>query len=462
MNYHLAIDIGASSGRAVLGWLENGLLQIKEVHRFSNGMVERNGNLCWDSEKLFAEIILGMKKCAEIDKIPKSVGIDTWAVDFVLLDDTEHVLGDTVAYRDKRTDGIDEIVYGFIPEEELYRQTGIQRQPFNTIFQLMSLKKEKPDLLKQAAHFLMMPDYLHYRLCGALSNEYSNATTTGLINAHTRHWDADVINRLGFPKHLFNKSTMPGTALNRLTPVIKNAAGYDCTIIAPSTHDTSSAVITVPDGVLYISSGTWSLMGVETKTPNCSPESRTANFTNEGGYDGRILYRKNIMGLWMIQRVQQELTDEYSFPTLCDMAEKADISSVVDCNDNRFLAPGNMIKEIQAACSESGQPAPQTPGELAAVVYQSLAVCYAKTAAELERQTGVRYNTIYIVGGGANADYLNRLTAQKTGKTVLAGLPEATAVGNMAVQMIADRELTDLTAARACIQQSFTIKNYGA
>lgn len=464
--YYLAIDIGASSGRHMLGYLENGQLRYEEIHRFSNGAVMKDGELCWDLEGLFAEIIEGMRRCAAIGKIPQSVGIDTWGVDFVLLDEAGEVLGNTVAYRDARTDGMDAEVYKLISEEELYARTGTQKALINSIFQLMAIKLDPRGYLQQAKQLLFIPDYLHYLLSGKTSAEYSIATTSGLVNASSKDWDDEIIERCGFPRWIFADMTRPGSALGNLSSEIQALVGFDCQVLIPASHDTASAVMAVPsqgaaDQTLYISSGTWSLMGIERMTPDCSADSRRFNFTNEGGYDYRYRYLKNIMGLWMIQSVKKELDDVYSFAELCDMAEASEIESIVDCNDQRFLAPTHMIREIQAACQEGGQPVPNSPGEQAAVVYNSLAICYRDTAIELEQMSGRHFDAIHIVGGGSNAEYLNKLTARYTGKTVYAGPSEATAVGNLIAQMIADGTLTDLDEARACVTRSHEIQRYG-
>lgn len=459
--YYLAIDIGASSGRHILAHLEDGKMKLEEVHRFPNGMVERDGQKVWDVDRLFDQIKAGMKKCGEIGKIPVSVGIDTWGVDFVLLDERGERIGNAVAYRDGRTRGMEEEVYRLIPEEELYERTGIQRQSFNTIYQLMALKKKEPRQLERAQTLLMMPDYFHYLLSGVAAAEYTNATTGQLVDPVTKNWDFELIRRLGYPERIFGKIVTPGTALGGLREEIREEIGYDCKVTVPATHDTGSAVIAVPaegDDVLYISSGTWSLMGTELERADCSPESRRRNLTNEGGYDYRFRYLKNIMGLWMIQSVREEIGAGLGFGEICDMAAQCDIPSVVDCNDDRFLAPENMTGEVQAACRESGQQVPEGIAQTACVIYNSLAKCYAETAAELSAMTGRRYERIHIVGGGANADYLNRLTARETGLCVCAGPVEATAVGNLAVQMIAAGELKGLKEARACVYRSFEIK----
>lgn len=461
--YYLAIDIGASSGRHILAHLEDGRMVLEEVHRFPNGMVEKDGENVWDVDELFKQIKLGMKKCADLGKIPVSVGVDTWGVDFVLLDENGGRIGNAVAYRDGRTKGMDDKVYELIPEDDLYARTGIQKAIFNTIYQLMALKVKKPDQLAQAKTLLMMPDYFHYLLSGVAATEYTEATTGQLISPETKDWDMELIEKLGYPKEIFQKIIMPGTVLGELTDEVRREVGYSCKVVVPATHDTGSAVIAVPtdsDDALYISSGTWSLMGTELMKANCSSESKANNLTNEGGYEGRFRYLKNIMGLWMIQSVKKEIGGSLGFGEICDMASKCDITSLVDCNDDRFLAPANMTEEVQEACRESKQQVPEGIAEVACVIYNSLAKCYAETVKQLEGITGQKYDAVHIVGGGANAEYLNRLTAKATGIPVYAGPTEATAIGNIAAQMMSAGELPGLKAARACVFASFPISEY--
>lgn len=459
-NYYLAVDIGASSGRHILGSLEHGKLVLEEVYRFPNGMKDMDGELCWDVEQLFAEILNGMKKCKEAGKIPVSMGIDTWAVDYVLLDKESHRIGNVVGYRDSRTNGMDKAVYERIPETSLYERTGIQKQIFNTIYQLMAVQKKHPEYLEQAESMLMIPDYFHYLLTGRKATEYTNATTTQLVNPDTKDWDYELIDMLGFPKRIFQQIEAPGTCLGHLTEEIREIVGYDCQVVLPATHDTSSAVMAVPareEDVIYISSGTWSLMGIERMEADCSPKSMAHNFTNEGGYQYRFRYLKNIMGLWMIQSVRRELAPQMGFGEICRLASEAQIASRIDCNKDCFLAPENMTKEVQRECRENGLQVPQGIAEVAAVVYGSLADCYAKTVREIEDITGKKYDSIYVVGGGANAEYLNELTVQATGKRIYAGPTEATAIGNLLAQMIAAKEIEDLQKARNCVFESFGI-----
>ena len=461
--YYLAIDIGASSGRHMLASVADGKMQLEEIYRFPNGMDNVNGTLCWDVKRLFTEIKNGLKKCKELGKIPVSMGIDTWAVDYVLLDKDDRILGDTVGYRDSRTDGMDQKVYEVISQSALYERTGIQKQMFNTIYQLMAVKEQHPEYMEQAESLLMIPDYFQFLLTGVKKMEYTNATSTQLIDPKTNDWDYELIEMLGYNRKMFRPVSMPGTVVGNFTKEIQEEVGFDCKVVLPATHDTGSAVLSVPtndDNAIYICSGTWSLMGIERKEADCSMASMQANFTNEGGYDHRFRFLKNIMGLWMIQSVKKEFEEDLSFAEICERASKETIDSIVDCNDDCFLAPQSMIKAVQDFCRATGQTVPQTVGEIAAVIYNSLGKCYGDTVKEIEAITGNTYDTIYVVGGGANAGYLNELTAKYTGKNVSAGPTEATAIGNITVQMLHDGVFASLPEARTCIGESFDIKWY--
>ena len=465
MNYYLAIDIGASSGRHILSHLEDGKLVIEEVHRFENGLQEKNGHLCWDTEHLFAEVKEGLKKCKDRGTVPKTVGIDTWGIDFVLLDQEDRLLGDAVGYRDSRTNGADELVYQVIPEQELYRRTGIQKAIFNTIYQLVAVKRDTPELLTQAKTLLFMPDYLNYLLTGKKVSEYTIASTSQLLDPDTKDWDLQLFEELGLPTAFLQPIVPTGSFLGTFTDEIAAEVGFSAKVYNVAEHDTGSAVAALPtvEDTVYISSGTWSLMGVERESIDAGEAARKGNFTNEGGYLYRFRFLKNIMGLWMIQSVRKELKEAgetYSFAELCDLASKEEISSIVNCNEGRFLSPKSMIREIREACKESGQQVPESAGELSKVVYASLAECYRETIGQIEEITGRKYDHINIVGGGANAGYLNELTAKATGKTIYAGPTEATAIGNLIVQMIEEGVFGSLDAARRAIFDSFGIRTF--
>ena len=462
--YFLAVDIGASSGRHILSHLEDGKIVLEEVFRFENGMQEIDGHKCWDSDLLFSNIKEGMKKCSELGKVPAYMGIDTWGVDYVLVDKAGKRIGNAVGYRDDRTAEIDREVYQIIPEKDLYARTGIAKQVFNTIYQLAALKKESPEQLEQADTLLMSPDYYNFLLTGKRASEYTIASTGQLVNPETKDWDYDLIRMLGFPEKIFTPLQKPGTILGNLSEAVQAEVGYDCCVVMVPSHDTASAVLAVPSKTsdfAYISSGTWSLLGVELDHAICNEQSREANFTNEGGYDYTVRFLKNIMGLWMIQSVRNEMNKAYSFAQLCAMAEEVkDFPSRVDVDEHRFFAPDSMIGTIREACAESGQPVPETPGELATVVYQSLADCYKKSLSNLEAMTGKTYPAINIIGGGANAEYLNQLTANATGKTIYAGPTEATAIGNIVCQMLACGDFSSVSEARSCIFDSFAVKTF--
>lgn len=474
VNYYLAVDIGASSGRHILSHMEQGKIVLEEIYRFSNGMIKKDGHLLWDTQRLFAEILTGMKKCRECGKIPVSMGIDTWAVDFVLLDEQGELLTEVYGYRDGRTYGMDEKIYERISEEELYARTGIQKQIFNTIYQLMAVEYYQLGVFEKADTMLMIPDYFHYLLTGKKVNEYTNATTTQLVDPDTYDWDRKLIQKLGFPQRIFKEIIEPGTEIGLLLPEIQQEVGFQCKVVIPATHDTASAVMAVPirerienavegqlnDTALYISSGTWSLLGTELKQANRSSAGKLLNLTNEGGYEHRFRYLKNIMGLWMINSAKQEIGGEYSFSQICEMAGRENISSLVDVNEDRFLAPESMVEQIRLACKETGQQIPEGIGQVAAVIYHSLAAYYAKAVEEIEQLTGQEFASIHIVGGGSDAVYLNELTAKACKKTVYAGPTEATAIGNVAAQMICAGELKNLREARKCISDSFEIRRF--
>ena len=469
--YHVAIDIGASSGRHMLIYIdEQEELNIEEIYRFKNGLhkVElqkkeihkKEEVLCWDHDYLYEEILNGLSRCKEIGKCPSTVSIDTWGVDFVLLDDCKKIIGNTVSYRDHRTLGMIEAVEKIIGTKELYARTGIYPASFNTIYQLMSLKLHHPEELEKAQHLLMTPDYFSFRLTGKLINEYTIASTSALVDVATRQWDQALLDRLGLPKRLFGTLTPPAVAKLPVSAGVAAAIGFDVDLVVTTCHDTASAVLAVPaeeEDYIFLSSGTWSLLGVETVDYNCSQEGFEAGFTNEGGYGGTYRYLRNIMGLWMIQEVRKELLlseeKEYTFEQLGDLAKECSSTAVayVDVNDTSFMAPKSMIQAIKDYCSRTGQQVPNTPGELSNVIYHSLAKCYKEAVEGLERIQNKIYSCIHIVGGGSNASYLNELTKQYTGKKVYAGPSEATAIGNAIGQMLACGEIKNLREGRRLV-----------
>lgn len=460
--YYLAVDLGASSGRHMLAWMEDGKIRLKEIYRFENALVKKNGHLCWDLERIFREVINGLLACKDQGYRPKSISIDTWGVDFVLLDKENEVIGDTVSYRDSRTQGMDKEVYKYICESELYSRNGIQKQIFNSIYQLMAIKVWHPEQLKSAAAFLMIPEYLNYLLTGIKMNEYTNATTTQLVNAKSRDWDTELMQTLGIPTHIFGTLHRPGSVVGRLSSAICERVGFDTTVILPATHDTGSAVMAVPtndDDSIYLSSGTWSLMGIERQVPDCSERSRSHNFTNEGGYDYRYRYLKNIMGLWIMQNIRKEFNHAYTFDELYVLANIANyFSAVIDVNAPDFLAPKSMKQAVQDYCIKTGQDKPETEGELLYCVYHSLAVCYGRTVREIEDVTGKPFSHIYVVGGGCQDRFLNMLLAKETGKEVYAGPVEGTALGNILAQLIVDGVFTTLQEGRIAIRESFDVQ----
>jgi len=471
MKNYLAIDIGASSGRHILGRVEDGKIVLEEVFRFENSQIRKDGHDCWDIDRLVESVKAGIDEAMKKAEIA-SIGIDTWGVDFVLLDADGNRCSDAVAYRDARTTDADkEIEAEVLSFADLYKRVGLQKASYNTIYQLWALKKEHPEQLAKAAHFLTVPEYLNYALTGQIVHEYTDSSTTALLNAAKKTWDLDLIEKLGLPTKIFGKLEMPGATVGEYRGV---------KVVLPALHDTGSAYLAVPardDQAVYLSSGTWSLLGVENTEPITTKAAQLANFTNEGGAWGRYRFLKNIMGLWMIQSIRRELNgvsyvegkeaDEtrealkaiadyepgrkYSFADLEMSARGAsDYQVTIDVNEQRFLNPKSMIGEVLAAAAEEGKP-PAKVGELMQCVYKSLAECYADAIRNLSEITGKTYTSVNIVGGGSKDLYLNALTAEATGLEVFAGPTEGTAIGNLIVQMIAGGEFADLASARKAI-----------
>lgn len=428
MKYYLAIDIGASSGRHIVGWQENGEIKTNEVYRFPNGVREENGHLVWDVRKLFTNVVMGIMEAFKAYPEIESLSIDTWGVDYVLLKGDEEVYP-VYAYRDSRTEAVIPQVHEKMAFSELYRHTGCQFQPFNTIYQLYDEKLS--GRLEGVTDMLMMPEYLMWKLCGVKAREYTNATTMGMINAQTGEFDMEIVERLGYPAHLFPKLCQPGTILGMLRPEMAAAVGGSCKVVLCTTHDTGSAVEGIPieGNQPYISSGTWSLLGVKTPKPITDAGSEAANYSNEGGI-GYNRYQKNIMGMWLVNELQRELCPDMKFPEIVKLAEKSTCDTLVDANAPEFLAPKSMKAAFDAAIGGL-----ESIGDYFRCAYRSLALSYKQAIEELEANTGKKYDKLYIVGGGAKNQFLNRLTEEATGKKVIALPIEATALGNLKIQM---------------------------
>ena len=445
--YCLAIDMGASGGRHILGHLENGRLVTEEVYRFENGMKTAKGQLTWDTEEIFGHILAGIRRCRELGKVPATVGIDTWGVDYVLLDENEKELLPCMAYRDSRTLAVIEEVYGILSRESLFGRTGIAEQSFNTIFQLYCDKKSGK--LEKAKHFLMMPDYFAWRLTGIRKNEYTIASTSGLLNAAGRCWDREILQKLAIPEAIFAPISMPGTCVGGFTAEIQAAVGFDAKVVLCPSHDTASAVLACPMGEssLYISSGTWSLLGMETENPVTTPEALAAGLTNEGGTHGRYRFLKNIMGMWLFQSIRRELGKKYTYDEMMYMAQGSRFTATFDPTDDSLLAPESMLTAIRTLLGQ-----PELPlADVLASVYLSLAAGYKATTAQMEAISGQKVQAIHIVGGGSRDRYLNALTAKAVSVPVIAGPTECTAEGNLLGQlMYLDPALT-LEGARALI-----------
>ena len=463
MKCYLAVDLGASSGRVLAGLFENGELQLKELHRFWNGAVEREDGLHWDIDQLFIEIKIGLKKGFETygDSVT-AIGVDTWAVDYGLLNAEGKLLNPPFHYRDVRNDGMMPRVFKTVPREEIYRRTGLQFLQFNTAYQLASeVRAERPEL-QQAERMLMVPDLLNYFLTGRAVNEYTNASTTQLLDAKKRTWDFDLIRKLNIPEKIFGEIVEAGSVIGPLTPELQEELGGNADVIAVGTHDTASAVAAAPlqsKNCAYLSSGTWSLMGLEEPEPIITQESAEYNITNEGGVCGTIRFLKNIGGLWLLQECQRnwaEQGDQLDFVQIAELAMAADpFIAFIDPDSMEFAQPCDMPTHIQIACDRTGQRMPKTKGEIARVAYESLAMRYRSVFQTLEKLHGSRLEQLHIVGGGCQNKVLNQFTADALNRPVLAGPIEATAIGNILMQLIADGEMAGLDEGRSMIIESF-------
>ncbi len=464
MRIYLAIDIGASSGRHIAAWLEGERIVTREVYRFPNGAEMRNGHLCWDIEALEGHVVAGVKAAVQAGLSPDFIGVDTWGVDFVLLDREGQRLGDAVAYRDSRTEGVDALLEEALPYPFHYGLCGIAKQPFNTVYQMMAVLREHPEYADTADDFLMMPEYLSYVLTGRKAHEWTECTTGALCNAETGSWSEMIRMAAGLPDKWFRTPMVrPGTVLGPLSEAIRAETGCTATVILPATHDTGSAYMAIPakdEGAAFLSSGTWSLLGTELPGPVATGEALAAGFTNEGGYGGTTRFLKNIMGMWMLQCIHKETGGAHTFAQMADMAAASTYPACIDAAAGRFLAPDSMLEEVRTALREAGAPEPQSLADVLRAVTMGLAVCYDKSIREMSAITGKAFTSINIVGGGSQNVVLNQMTADVTGLPVYAGPAEGTALGNLAAQMIADGAFADLAAFRKALPGSVEIREF--
>ena len=471
---YVAIDLGASSGRVLAGQYDGSRLTLNEVHRFPNGPIAASGYLYWDALRLWQEIQEGLGKAKEGDQSGvASIGIDTWGVDFTLLGRDDQLLGNPFHYRDAQTIGSMEIAYQSVTKNEIFETTGLQFNQFNTLYQLVALRHRESPVLDAAKSLLLMPDFFHWLLTGEKSCEFTNATTTQCLNPNTGTWAVEMLERLGIKTDIFQPIVRPGTKLGTLLPAVKQQTGLgDVPVIVPGTHDTASAVLAVPTqsevsdqpNWCYISSGTWSLMGVELEHPVINDTCRKYNFTNEGGVGGSIRLLKNISGLWLVQecrRIWARGGRDYSWQQLTQLAERAaPLRSLIDPDDGCFLSPDDMPAEIARFCRDTGQPIPDSEGAIIRCALESLALRYRAVLSWLEELTGGTIATIHIVGGGSQNEQLCQMTANACDRRVLAGPVEATAIGNVMMQAIATRELESILDARQVIGASFDLRRF--
>ncbi len=453
MAYCLAIDLGASSGRHLLGEIKDEKLTITEIYRFENAIKENNGTLTWDIDEICENVIKGLERCKELGKIPETVAIDTWGVDYVLLDEKGKELLPCVAYRDGRTANVPTEIYKLTDKEQLYQRTGINEQSYNTIFQLWCDKCSGK--MDKAAYMLMMPDYLSYKLTGVVSQEYTICSTTGLVNAGSKTWDSEIIEKLGYKKELFTDISAPCTPVGRFSEEIKNRVGFDCLVLHCPAHDTASAVAACPtdDESLFISSGTWSLVGTENTYPVTTQQAMQAGLSNEGGIEYRYRFLKNIMGMWLFQSIRKELNNQYTYDEMMQLAMTSSFKELIDPTDDAFLAPKSMIGAVRNYLGKEDLPL----ADVLSSIYHSLAKSYNDTLCEIENISRKKIRRINIVGGGSRDRYLNQLTKQYTQREVTAGPVECTATGNIISQMFClDGDMT-LEKAREVVKKSFDI-----
>jgi len=456
----LAFDFGAESGRAILAHLHSGILTTQEIHRFKNEPVEYGGSLHWDVARLWWEVRSALSSLGETQLA--GIGVDAWGVDYALLGEKGELLHNPYHYRDKRTVGMMERAFQRVSKEEIYRATGIQFMPINTLYQVFAAVRETPSLLRAARNLLTIPDLFLFWLTGKAACEFTNATTTQLVNPNTRSWASELIERLGLSTHLWTEIVEPGTILGKLLPgIARNSALADTPVIAPATHDTGSAVaaISAREGTAFLSSGTWSLLGTELDTPVLSPEAFRLNFTNEGGVNGTTRLLKNVMGLWMLQCCRKTWAAQgkpFDHMELMELASREpSFSSLVDPDHELFLRPDDMPATIDRFCTRTSQPTPKSPAAYARAILESLAFKYRLVLSHLEQIVGKRIEQIRVIGGGSRNRLLNQMTADATGRKVIAGPAEATALGNLAIQILATGAASSLKEVRAIIECSF-------
>lgn len=466
--YNLAFDFGASSGRMILSKYEDGKITLEELHRFANEPVRMGKVFCWDTFRLFHELKTGLKKAAA-KKIPiASMAIDTWGVDYGLIDKEGNLIGLPINYRDDRTVGIIEKFDKIVPLKELYGSTGIQFMNFNTIFQFLADKEMRPAIYENADKFLMMPDLFNYFLTGNKYNEYTNASTGQLLDAQKRTWDKELVERAGLRTDLFCEMIQPGTVYGEFLPEVVEETGLSgCKVIAVGSHDTASAVAATPfvdPNAAFLSCGTWSLLGLEKEEPVLTEDSYTYNYTNEGGVEGKIRLLKNINGLWIMQNLRKnwcEFEEEVGFPEIIAAAKGAENKNfIIDPNDARFTAPYNMMKEVIGYCEEKGQGTPEGLGEIAMAIYNGLTNEYKTTIENLEKIAEVTIPAINMVGGGIQDQLLCQLTANVTGKKVVAGPTEGSVLGNVIMQLKALGVISTLEEGRQIVRNSFDTVEY--
>ncbi len=466
MTEYLALDLGAESGRAIVATLDGDQLTLNEVHRFGNGPVRLSDGLHWDVLRLWSEIKTGIAAAIKSGANPAGIGLDAWGVDFALLDKNGALLGNPFHYRDARTDGVVEKAFEVVPRAGIFAQTGIQFMQLNTLYQLYSMSLAKSPLFEIAQTFVTIPDLFNYWLSGVIANEFTNSTTTQCFNPLTRDWAKDMLDTLGIPSRLFGPVSQPGTVLGTLLPAVAEETGAGMVkVVAPACHDTGSAVAAVParnQDFAWISSGTWSIMGAEVREPALGEKALAYNFTNEGGVDGTWRLSKNIMGLWLAQecrRFWRAHGEDLSYDEITRLAaESQPFLAVIDPDADLFFHPGDMPEKIRQFCAGSGQSVPQTKGEIVRVALESLALKYRLTLAQVEELTGKRLDPIHIIGGGTKNRLLNQFTADCTGRTVVTGPVEATAIGNVLMQAIALGQLGSLAEARAVVRKSFDVE----